>query len=90
MHGFSDASEFAYGGVVYLRAINPDNAVHVSLVVAKTKVAPIKSLTMPWLELCGTVYVFTAKPLSHCRKVLDVPLSDTFDWTDSTVVLSWL
>ena len=30
------------------------------------------------------------KLLNHCRKVLEVPLCDTFAWTDSTVVLSWL
>ena len=28
--------------------------------------------------------------LSHCRKVLDVPLTAIFAWTDSTIVLSWL
>ena len=88
MHVFGDVSELAYGGVVYLRAIDTDNAVHVSLITAKTTVASIKSLSMPWLELCGVV--ITAKLLSHCRKVLNVPMSNKFAWTDSTVVLSWL
>ena len=88
LHGFGDAYEVAYGGVIYLRAIDTNNAIHVSLVMAKTKVAPIKTLTKPRLELCGTAV--TAKFLSHCRKVLEVPLCDTFTWTDIMVVLSWL
>ena len=56
--------------------------------MAKTKVVPSKTLSMPRLELCGTVV--TEKLLIHCRKVLEVPLCDTFAWTNSTVVLSWL
>ena len=56
--------------------------------MAKTRVAPIKRLTVPRLELSGALV--TAKLLHHCRKILDVPLSATFAWTDSTIVLSWL
>ena len=42
LHGFSDASEDAYAGVVYLRMVDTSNVVYVSLVMAKTRVAPIK------------------------------------------------
>ena len=86
LHGFSDASEVAYAGVVYLRSVDTRGNVHVSLVMAKTKVAPIKRLTMPRLELCGAL--ITARLLHHVSQVLQV--SATFAWTDSTVVLSWL
>ena len=41
LHGFCDASESAYAGVVYLRAGDQDGLVHVSLIMAKTKVSPI-------------------------------------------------
>ena len=51
LHGFSDASETAYAGEVYLRAVDSTNSTHVSLVIAKTKVEPIKRLTIPRLEL---------------------------------------
>ena len=88
LHGFSDASEVAYGGVVYLRAIDSSQGVHVSLVMAKTKVAPIKPLSLPRLELCGAVIV--SRLLRHCSEVLGIPLGATFAWTDSTIVLSWL
>ena len=43
LHGFSDASEAAYAVTVYVRAVDLANIMHVSLVMAKTKVAPIKS-----------------------------------------------
>ena len=70
LHGFGDASELVYRGVVYLRAIDINNAIHVSLVMAKAKVAPIKTLSMPRLELCGAVV--TAKLPSHCRKTFKI------------------
>ena len=57
LHGFSDASEVAYGGVVYLTAIDSRKGVHLLLVMAKTKVAAIKPLSLPRLELCGAVIV---------------------------------
>ena len=40
LHGFSDASESAYAGVVYLRMLDSKGRVHTSLVASKTKVAP--------------------------------------------------
>ena len=53
LHGFSDASELAYSGVVYLRMIDSVGNIYVSIVTSKTKVAPIKRLSIPRLELCG-------------------------------------
>ena len=76
LHGFCDASELAYGGVVYLRAQDSNENVSVALVIAKTKVAPIKNLSMPRLELCGAVIV--ARLLDYCQKVLEIPTSNTY------------
>ena len=47
LHGLSDASEDVYAAVIYLRMIDSDNNVHVSLVASKTKVAPIRRLSVP-------------------------------------------
>ena len=88
LHGFCDASELAYGGVTYLRALDSNDSIRVALVMAKTKVAPLKNLSMPRLELCGAVIV--ARLLNYCRKVFEIPISNTYAWTDSTVVLSWV
>ena len=72
LHGFSDASEKAYSGVVYLRMADADNVVHMSIVMSKTRVAPIKKQTIPHLELCGTLVL--AQLLSHCKTVLNLAL----------------
>ena len=52
LHGFTDASTSAYGGVVYLRTLYSDASLTVTIVASKTKVAPLKKLTVPKLELC--------------------------------------
>ena len=88
LHGFSDASEDAYAAVVYLRITDTSGNSHVSLVISKMKVAPIKRLTIPRLELCGAHLL--SKLLQHVREILSVPLEDVFGWTDSSIVLSWM
>ena len=65
LHGVCDASEHASGAVMYLRAMDYEEAVHVLLVISKPKVAPNKTISLPQLELCGAVV--TAKLLDHCR-----------------------
>lgn len=64
IHGFSDASESAYGACVYLRAINvQSNNTSTHLMCAKSRVAPLKALSLSRLELC-TVNAISGK--SHC------------------------
>ena len=53
LHGFSDASEHGYAAVVSLQMTDTDGNMQVTLVTSKTKVAPIKKLTIPRFELCG-------------------------------------
>jgi hypothetical protein len=88
LHGFSDASNAAYAAVVYLRVIDEEGMIHVSLVSGKTRVAPIKQVSIPRLELCGAVLL--AKLLVEIAEVLDVQKSNIHAWTDSEVVLAWL
>ena len=56
--------------------------------VSKTKVAPIKRVTIPRLELCGA-HLLT-QILYHYKEVFIIPVGDIFVWTDSTIVLNWL
>ena len=88
VHGFSDASEDAYAAVVYLRMIDTKGDVHVSIVMSKTKVAPIKRLTIPRLELCGAHLL--SQLLSHYQVTISHTIEQSFCWTDSTIVLDWL
>ena len=88
LHGFCNASELAYAAVIYLRFTDTDNNIQISLVTSKTKVAPIRRLSIPRLELCGAYLL--AQLLHDVRQVLEVPLSHVHAWTDSTIVLNWL
>ena len=69
-------------------SFHPVALIYTSLVTSKTCVAPIKQITIPRLELNGALIL--AQLLSHCKKLLDLPLSHVFAWTDSTIVLAWL
>lgn len=88
LHVFADASQVAYGAVVYMRVIDEER-VHVNLITSKTKVAPIeKQVSIPRLEICGAA--LAAKLILEISQVLCVPKTKLFAWTDSTIVLAWL
>ena len=84
-HGFSDASDAAYAGVVYLRAVCTDSTISTTLLMAKTKVAPISGSTTSRLELCGAQLL--SKIMCTVANALSISTSDLYAWSDSTVVL---
>ncbi|GFT51881.1 integrase catalytic domain-containing protein [Trichonephila clavipes] len=53
LHAFSDASEKAYGSSIYLKSIFALGEVKVCLVMSKSRVSPLKQISIPRLELCG-------------------------------------
>ena len=55
LHHFSDASFKGYGQCSYLRLINKDNKIHCFFVIGKARVTPLKSETVPGLELSAAV-----------------------------------
>uniref|UniRef100_A0A0A9YNG0 Pol polyprotein n=1 Tax=Lygus hesperus TaxID=30085 RepID=A0A0A9YNG0_LYGHE len=86
--GMCDASSLGFAAVVYLRCCVGDE-VKVSLLKAKTKVAPLKTQTIPRLELnAAHLLAKLVKSLEFLCKRLSV--SDIFLFSDSQVVLSWL
>ncbi|KFD68223.1 hypothetical protein M514_19705 [Trichuris suis] len=88
LHIFSDASKVAYGAVAYLR-VSPDrNNPHITLLMARARVAPIRQMTTPRLELQAAVIAVTLA--SSITKGSSLCIGDVTFWTDSSVVLHWL
>ncbi|KMQ90478.1 hypothetical protein RF55_9767 [Lasius niger] len=88
LHGFSDASSCAYAAAVYLRCTDVSGKVSVSLLVAKTKVVPVRQVSVPRLELCGALLV--ARLLDMTARGLGLSGIPIFAWTDAAVVLAWI
>ncbi|XP_076285540.1 uncharacterized protein LOC143211601 [Lasioglossum baleicum] len=55
IHGFADASQHAYAAVIFLRVVTIPDQTSLHLLIAQTKVAPLKPLTIPRLELLAAV-----------------------------------
>lgn len=86
IHAFSDASEYAYGAAGYIRI--QSSKVTLSLLLAKTRLAPTNAVSIPRLELCGAVLM--AEIVAYVAKWFNINRSNIFLRTDSMVVLSWL
>lgn len=88
LHGFCDASEKAYSAAVHVRFKKSNQEYQVSLVMAKSKVAPIKKLSIPKLELMGALLL--ANSIKKVVRALDMKFERIFCWCDSKIVLAWI
>ncbi|XP_050315584.1 uncharacterized protein LOC126750120 [Anthonomus grandis grandis] len=88
---FNDASLAAYGACIYLRVIYSDNTVTCNLISSKSKVAPIKSISLPKLELCGIVLLakLTQRIVKSFEKNLKSKITSINLWSDSQIALAW-
>ncbi|XP_077282090.1 uncharacterized protein LOC143908342 [Temnothorax americanus] len=88
LHGFSDASSMAMAAAVFVRVSQGNDEYLVRLVSAKTRVAPLKLLSIPRLELSAALLL--SKLMTHIQKVLDLSDVPVHLWTDSSVTLYWI
>jgi hypothetical protein len=86
-HVFCDASKRAYGAALYIRSIREDKTL-VHLACSKNRLAPIKRVTLPRLELLAALvgtrllrYFCTATGYSVNQAIL---------WSDTTAALGWI
>ena len=88
LHGFSDASKSGFGACVYVRSFCRSGKVTVRLLIAKSRVAPLKTETIPRLELLGNLLLspLTTSVKSALKNCVN--FDNIYLWTDSKVTLS--
>ena len=85
LHLFSDASRSGYSAVAFLRLTDSDRQVYCAFVMGKARLAPIREISIPRLEL--TAAVVSVKLSKIVREEIDLKIGRIFYWTDSTSVL---
>ena len=91
LHVYGDNSQDVFSAVAFLRArvdSNEGTKTQLTFVFGKARVAPIKALTIPKLELQAAL--LAARLEDEIQQALTVPVERTFMWTDSTTILQWL
>lgn len=88
LHHFCDASERGYGTASYLKLTSKSGLTHVSFIIGKARVAPLKVVTIPRLELAAAV--LAARIDRMLKRELELTLADSVFWTDSTSVLKYI
>ncbi|XP_058817006.1 uncharacterized protein LOC131680301 [Topomyia yanbarensis] len=88
LHTFADASQAAYGACTYARCEDDQGKVRIQLLASKSRVAPLKRITIARLELCAAV--LAAHLHARIKKAIDVNVSASYFWSDSAVTLQWL
>ena len=87
LHIFADASQTGDGARSYVRALNSNQDIHCSLILGKSRVAPIKPTTIPRLELQAAL--LAAKQSKGVLSELDWKCN-SYLWSDSKIVLGYI
>ncbi|GFX90544.1 integrase catalytic domain-containing protein [Trichonephila clavipes] len=84
--GYADASELAYGAVVYMHSVKEDGTTTTKLISSISRVAPIKVISIPRLELSACLML--AQLVEKVRLFLQVHLAKVILHTDSTIAIA--
>jgi len=81
VHHFCDASHYAYG-------VDTEGQVSCHLLMSRARLAPMKAMTIPRLEL--TAATLAAKIDKLIRYEMEIRIDSSSFWTDSTIVLQYI
>jgi hypothetical protein len=88
LHGFGDASTIGYGGCIYIKTSDHNDNHSVHLLCSKSRVAPLKTISLPRLELCAALLL--SQLTSKVLHAIDIKFDKTVLWSDSTITLPWI
>ena len=88
LHCFCDASGGAYAAAVFLRGVNNSGITQCHLIFSKCRLAPLRVVSIPRLELLGVL--IGVRALEFISKEIQLSISSKVVWTDSQCVLKWL
>lgn len=89
---FSDASKNNYGIAAYMRFEFPDKSTKISLLMAKSRVKPLKGserLTIPRLELLALAVATNCAVYLHKEIHQSIPFESVEFFSDSMIALGW-
>jgi hypothetical protein len=88
MHAFSDASNGAYGAIIYLREFFRSGKPKVKFIMSKAKVAPNKGKwNIHRLELMAAIV--SVRLAQTVKEAIGVPIDSTTFWADNSSVIGW-
>ena len=90
LHGFSDASVSGYGCCIYIQYCYNNYSYHTSVVFSQSRIAPIKTQTIPRLELQATLLLAKSMKNIYESLIPIIPINLLCYWSDSTIALSWI
>ena len=88
MHHFADACEYTYGQASYFRIVDETGRIHCCLVIGKSRVAPLKFITMSRMELVAAI--LSVKISALLKRELQMNCDKEIFWTDSEVTLGYI
>jgi hypothetical protein len=88
LHHFSDASTTGYGQCSYIRLVNSEQEVHCAFIMGKSRVAPLKHITIPRLELSAALVAVKVSTMLNIELSYE-NIVNVF-WTDSKVMLGYI
>lgn len=88
IYGFCNTRQHAYGVCIYVRTKFDTNQYSIELLCSRSRVAPLKALSLPRLELSTALLL--ALFLEKVRISFEIAQMEVCLWSDSTITLNWI